>query len=372
MTDWYGKPAGPGDPPGDEPPPEPAPPPVEADEGELDDEDALDDGDDGDDADDAALGSEPGILPGHQPLTPEGSGCCCGLVFGLLLLIPGLAALAHTQGALVGFIPDAAQALARIDEGTRGLRLDLIAWCAAILGVLALANTLGSSIRASRKRWAVVNRPEEPWQHDHPWDPERGKDRAHAGPSSLLGLAGIGLFLAPFHILLAWIGFEPEGAIIGWIVLGLFDLIIVAATVYLIYTILRSLKYAGAELRWPQFPLMVGQPVTFRFTQPPALQRLVDQPALQVALRCLHDVTITTGSGKNRTVKRVVKVLHELPLTVPPGSADEDGKVELSFQLPPGAPATDLVSSDPTYWELEIKAETPGIDYLGQYLVPIY
>lgn len=52
---------------------------------------------------------------------------------------------------------------------------------------------------------------------------------------------------------------------------------------------------------------------------------------------CLEQVTETTGSGKSRRTTQAIYCLHEL----------KD-------------------------WELEVKAETPGIDYAARFLLPVY
>lgn len=373
MTDWYGKPSTPGD-----PPPDPPPTPPRRDDGEEEDGDSkleaeLPDEDHEDDDDgDALASSSPGSRPlaGHQPLTTGGGGgLCCGLIFGLLFLVAGLAGLAHAQGVLLGWAPQLAEVVNELDANAQGLRWDLMAPPVALLGIIIIANTIGSNIRTARKRMGVVGRPEEPWQHDHPWDPERGTDRAAVGVSGFMGLLSFGLFLFPFHVPLVQFG-SGEGAVVAWVILGFFDLLWVLVGLYMVYAFLRARKYAGGELRWAQFPYMVGQPVKLTLQLPPALLSLIDRPTIEVALRCLHDQWITTGSGKNRSTSRAVMLLHEL--RAPADSPGGEDRLQLSFELPPGVPSTDLISSDPTYWELEVKAETPGIDYLAQYLVPIY
>jgi hypothetical protein len=44
----------------------------------------------------------------------------------------------------------------------------------------------------------------------------------------------------------------------------------------------------------------------------------------------------------------------------------------LSFPFPADAAPTRLSERPPRYWELEIGAEVPGIDYQGRFLLPVY
>ena len=40
--------------------------------------------------------------------------------------------------------------------------------------------------------------------------------------------------------------------------------------------------------------------------------------------------------------------------------------------VPPDAPGTSLVMRPPRYWELEVNAAMPGVDYRAVFLVPVY
>jgi hypothetical protein len=47
-------------------------------------------------------------------------------------------------------------------------------------------------------------------------------------------------------------------------------------------------------------------------------------------------------------------------------------EVELRYELPVDAPATQLSAYRPVFWELEVKLELPGLNFKQSYLVPIY
>lgn len=44
----------------------------------------------------------------------------------------------------------------------------------------------------------------------------------------------------------------------------------------------------------------------------------------------------------------------------------------VAFPLPPRARVTDMTAEHPRYWELEVHADTPGVDFRATYLVPVY
>ena len=79
------------------------------------------------------------------------------------------------------------------------------------------------------------------------------------------------------------------------------------------------------------------------------------------------------GSGRNRSMVTVCYELLALPATV---AAVDDGSggtaLRVVAEVPPGAPVTTLAARPPRYWELELSAATPGVDYGATFLVPIY
>ena len=48
------------------------------------------------------------------------------------------------------------------------------------------------------------------------------------------------------------------------------------------------------------------------------------------------------------------------------------GEYVWRFDVPGSVPGTALSERPPRYWELELKVATPGVDYAGTFLVPIY
>ncbi len=52
--------------------------------------------------------------------------------------------------------------------------------------------------------------------------------------------------------------------------------------------------------------------------------------------------------------------------------ADARATLDLFFQLPAEDLGTALSASPPRYWELEVKAETAGVDYAATFLLPVY
>jgi hypothetical protein len=48
------------------------------------------------------------------------------------------------------------------------------------------------------------------------------------------------------------------------------------------------------------------------------------------------------------------------------------GDLPVSFKLPEGEFGTRLSEAPARYWELEVKADTPGLDFGALFLLPVY
>ena len=97
-------------------------------------------------------------------------------------------------------------------------------------------------------------------------------------------------------------------------------------------------------------------------------------PSISLTLRYIEEVTETTGSGKNRSSRQVLYCLHEVKQELSSSQFDinSQGEIPISMRLPQGDFSNRLLDTPRRYWELEIKAETPGIDYDARFLLPVY
>jgi hypothetical protein len=283
-----------------------------------------------------------------------GSGGCMAL-FGLPFLLAGLGIVyaavnelgeAHAPWWVVGFAGGAF----------------------ALVG----AFVTGSGVRDLIRRKAVDRRfdlTEEPWRADFAWDPHRAKDRA-ARPFAGFGLATFLLvFLTPFNY---WAWLSPEGVCFVQGIVSLFDVIALAVLGHAFYVLLRCLKYGDGELTYGGIPFTLGQKAHVTFRPPRALR---GYEVLRCTLRCVKEAYEVRGSGDSRSQQVVSYAVYEEERDIP--ASDVGQSLELTFELPGGDSEGDFgpseLSSRPaTYWELEIGAETPGIDYKALFLLPVY
>ena len=85
-------------------------------------------------------------------------------------------------------------------------------------------------------------------------------------------------------------------------------------------------------------------------------------------------MTETTGTGKNRSSQQVLYCLHEVKRELNSSQFDinSQSEIPISIRLPQGDFSNRLLETPRRYWELEVKAETPGIDYDACFFLPVY
>ncbi len=246
---------------------------------------------------------------------------------------------------------------------------------AAFGGLFALAGvgmlTHGLLGLSETRKAAFLSRqyPTERWRADYPWDPQGVKgDSFRKVRSGLYANLGITIFCAPFN----WMFFfeHPDG--IFQLFIGFFDVIIVIIWAHWIYLVSALLKYGVSSLEFQHCPFLLGEDlnVVLRANKPiPGLKEM------KATLRCIEEKYETRGSGKNRKSVVVSYQLYADTLTIgnlTPFQQQAD-HWPMTFALPQEPPYDTCLSCRPAkYWELEVKAQAPGIDYGSSFLVPVY
>ncbi len=224
-----------------------------------------------------------------------------------------------------------------------------------------------------RARVAGLKRahPDEPWLWDYPWDRYGARDdNRRRVVRAFVGAAFFVLFLLPFN----YVGFVMDDVPGRWLwmgIVGLFDLVTLAAIGHAIYLLLRYLKYGTSALSFDAIPFRVGQEAGLRFLGP-GRGEVPDR--VVVTLRAIEERYETRGSGKNRSQRVVCYENYADTRTVEDVRVRWEGRrgLALRFALPADAAGTRLSERPPRYWELEVSADVPGVDYKATFLLPVY
>ncbi|OGI38860.1 MAG: hypothetical protein A2V91_00780 [Candidatus Muproteobacteria bacterium RBG_16_64_10] len=151
-----------------------------------------------------------------------------------------------------------------------------------------------------------------------------------------------------------------------YVVLGIFDLITAALLARGLLLVARRLRYGRTCVRFGTFPFRVGNTLDLAYEGGAAL---ADLRGLSATLRCVEEQIETWGRGEDRTTRSVCYQVYGDERTF---DTDRHGRAALSFDLPADLPGNRLLETPPTYWELEVRAARPGMDYAGIFLMPVY
>jgi hypothetical protein len=297
------------------------------------------------------------LIRGRQPRQPGGVRTRVGVVLGVVFVGFGLLPI-----ALIEVFPDRAG--------------DAPVWLVRTICSLFVLVGAFLAVQQSRavKRQARVDRlrklhPDEPWRWDHPWRPDGIEDDSRRKIlGAVIGSVFFALLLIPFN----WVAFVAREAsfIFGPIAL-LLDLLLACLVGYTVKLIVRRLKYGPSRLRFERFPFHLGETLDVLFSPP----RNLDQfNSLTLTLRCILDKK-TRVKRRNSTeikVRSHERWAKSQTIEGPGRFQQVQGGMRIPFELPDEDLETRISDESPQSWELEIKANTPGVDYEATFLVPVY
>lgn len=306
-------------------------------------------------------GTERTRLRGHPPIPSTERG---GL--GLVLVsLPLLAIGAFVVWLWLGReVPET--------EGASGPPGWIFAMIGVVFGFAGLSVTgsgLAGMARARAARRRKKEHPREPWHWDHSWDSSRAEHGSLG--AAVQGIGGFVLtqaFLAPFHWMAFFSGKDNLPVLIVTLIV---DLVSLSALWKALYQLLQHLKYGTSRFHFSRFPFRPGETVEGGLE---VSRKIAAGSGLSLTLRYIEEIIETTGSGRSRRSEPVLYRLQEVRQEISPAQFDAGSALDIpiSVRLPPGDLSNRLLDTPRRYWELEVKAETPGIDYVARFLLPVY
>ncbi len=244
--------------------------------------------------------------------------------------------------------------------------LGVAGWVFAAAGLFLIFHGFDGMRRETERKRGMEQYPRQPWMWDHPWDPAGyTDDKLTPILSHMGGLLFMGIFLSIFNW---WAFFSDDGGLFIVMIVGLFDLILIAIFGNLIYKIIQFVKHGKSRLRFGQFPFHLGETVSAAIEN---LPQGID--TLKLNLRCVEERYETSGSGDNRS-QRVVsyQVYGEERMLKAPSEIANVGR-KMKWDLPGEAELATRLSERPAwFWELEAEGEISGVDFKALYLLPVY
>jgi len=291
------------------------------------------------------------------------SGCAPAflMVFGLPFMAVGVA------GALI--------AAGVIELRRRSGLPGWLGWAVSAIfflpGAFVFVNGVKGLFAAARLRRLREQHPNEPWLVEYAWSPEGiAADSRGSGLSQVAITAFLLVFLAPFNY---FVFFGPEASelpLVPRVVVAFFDLIPVLLIAGIVVSLWHAAKYGRARLAFGSFPFYLGEPLTARFSTGRAIGEF---NRMTFTLRCVEQHAESYETADNNTGTRFrCEQLWADERVLERGGALYNDEVPVSFKLPDGDYGSRFASAPTRYWELEVKADTPGLDFSAVFLVPVY
>ncbi|HLX65025.1 MAG TPA: hypothetical protein VKX17_27390 [Planctomycetota bacterium] len=240
-------------------------------------------------------------------------------------------------------------------------------------GVLLTVPCIYALVSRSRYRARAQRYANEPWLADFAWDPQGISDAPRLFGKWFFALA-VSAVLAPLTYILfvnptmGW----GMGRYIALGVICLFDFFALLLIGTAVVALIRRVKYGPSRLFFTQFPFHLGGPLSVNFT---SARPIASFKSIRFTLRFVQEkITRRQTSRGSETQVTAYQTYADTLLIDEPGTSGPSGQAfPLSFDLP-DAPelATKLSGMPAQYWELEIHADTPGVDYEALFLLPVY
>ena len=241
-----------------------------------------------------------------------------------------------------------------IAVGALGLCFVVAGLSFVVYGLVGVVRKRG--LAALRARY-----PDQPWMVDHAWDRWGGRDE---GPDEIARTLWFVVFMTTFLVPFHWVAFASrERPFLFQLVTLLFDALGVAMLGRVVYLVARRVRYGPSRIAVARFPIAPGTTAELLLD---GLSPVARALPIRATLRCIEERFEVRGTGKNRHRVSVPYQLYGDEATVAPG------ETRLCFDLPANVPGTRLSAQPPRYWELELAAETPGVDFGARFLVPVY
>lgn len=247
--------------------------------------------------------------------------------------------------------------------------LALIGVIFAVSGLLVWSMVLQERLLVIRRQIMAARHPRSEVYADYPWD-LKGITKSTWEPvgKSLGATMFFAVFLAPFNW---WAWLSEAGELMVKVIVSVFDLCLLLSAIELVRRILVAVKYGKSRLEYEMFPILTGLPAEFRWFAPAGLERAT---RITFVLRCVEEWMESRGTGKQRSTILIHEQLWAaIRKTEGPVDCPSNCLISLSFDVPATAPGSNLSEKlRIIFWELEVCAEAPGVDFQERYLVPIY
>ncbi|NIS88089.1 MAG: hypothetical protein GWN88_24995 [Nitrospinaceae bacterium] len=174
-------------------------------------------------------------------------------------------------------------------------------------------------------------------------------------------------FLVPFN----WFAFySPESVLLAQLVVGVLDLAVVGGAVQGVYKGIQYFKYGRSRLLFQSFPFFLGSSLAVTLEGLPPREKL---ERLSLNVRFIEEKYVTRGRYGNRDARVECYEVYADSRELAADALPRHGRLNLEWNLPDDPSLLSNLSSRPArFWELEVEAEIPGVNFHDRFLLPVY
>lgn len=230
--------------------------------------------------------------------------------------------------------------------------------------VLIVHGFLGLGRKARMKNGKRIQ-PNRPWLWDYPWESLGITENKLKQVFSALGATA---FLIGIMVPQNWLVFYSDKVVSFWAkgMVVVFDIVLLLTFCDFVRKLMQYFKYGNSRLRFNAFPFHLGDKLSVKLVD---LPREINR--LCMDLRFIEEQYVTRWYGSNKEV--ACHQLYHENRTLTGSQASSAGVWDMVWDLPNEAELSTALSQRPArFWELEVRADTPGVDYHSRFLLPVY
>jgi hypothetical protein len=312
------------------------------------------------------VGSE-GMLPNYTSISKSTMSSSSAIVFGLITLLVG------------GWIGMGAAGIA---SGTKHAP-DWVLWAGSVVflsaGLMMFVQGLVDLNQQRRRRRDAIMHPDELWRADYAWMDAGSGSGMKSRDSGGWGVHAMGLTIVVcFTMVSTWVSVSASGndpVIFLWFMTGVMYLVLVIVLIWLGTLALRVIRYGSPRMVYETLPVRPGALVNGTVLCPRGFQSLERiSITLRYVIESYQDSPSRGRRGKSRVSCR--GKVHDSwvidDVSAQLGGFGTEGQIPIAFLIPEDAEDTKASDRPAQFWDLEVRGEAKGVDFVHRFAVPVY
>lgn len=310
------------------------------------------------------VGSE-GMLPNYTPISMIGMPWHASMVFGTAMF---------AAGSWVGMIA------AGYVGGTKNAP-DWVLWAAAVVflagGALIIGYGVADLMKRTRGKRDALLHPDEGWRADYVWMDADSLPGMKSRDSGRWGMHAMGLLMVGcFTAISTWVSMTvPRTGIhfFLWTMTGVMYLVQLVVVIWIVKMVLRAIRYGTPRVVFESMPVRSGGMVTGTVMCPRGF-RMLDRISITLRYVVESFEHVSNQNSKKQIVCR--GKVHDSwvidDVSAQLGGFGTEGQIPIAFLIPEDAEDTNASDRPARFWDLEVRGEAKGVDFVHRFAVPVY